>query len=192
MRAFIAFELPQALRSELEALSASLQRALAGVPLSWVPPGNIHLTLKFLGEIQPSQTAALGAALHALASQHTAMDVRLGELGAFPSLQRPHVLWVGLQAPATLHQIAGQLEQAMQSLGFVPETRPFTPHLTLARTRREAAPGQLAGVQAALAAQAVPVLSISLGELVLFESQLKAGGAVYNPLVRISLRTAKG
>ncbi|MCW5873344.1 MAG: RNA 2',3'-cyclic phosphodiesterase [Anaerolineales bacterium] len=192
MRAFIAFELPESLRAELTALSASLQRALAGVPLRWVPPRNMHLTLKFLGELERSQAAAFGAALERIASQHTALDVRLSELGVFPNIQRPRVLWVGLQAPAALDQIASQVEQAAQAQGFAPEPRPFTPHLTLARTRREAAPSQLAGVQAALAAQAVPALRAGLSELVLFESQLKAGSAVYNPLVRISLRTAKG
>lgn len=169
-----------------------MQTALAGVPLRWVPPRNMHLTLKFLGETQPRQVATLADALQAIASQHSPLDVRLAELGIFPNSKQPRVLWVGLHAPAALAEIAQQVEHAAVALGFATEPKPFTPHLTLARTGREAAAAQLADVEAALAAQPVPEVSASLSELGLFESQLKAGGAVYNPLVRSTLRTGKG
>ncbi|HRN49699.1 MAG TPA: RNA 2',3'-cyclic phosphodiesterase [Anaerolineales bacterium] len=192
VRAFIAFELPAALREELAALSASLKSALKGLPLSWVRPANMHLTLKFLGQIQRKQAAAVGEALASIASQHSAITVRLGALGAFPGMQPPRVIWVGLHAPAALAEIASQVEQAAVALGFAAEARPFTPHLTLARARRDAAHAQLAGVAQVLAAHAVPDSTSTLSELALFESQLKAGSAVYNSVVRSSLRAVKG
>lgn len=194
MRAFIAFELPAALREELTALSASLKSALKGVPLSWVRPANMHLTLKFLGQIERKQAAAVGEALASIASQHSAITVCLGALGAFPGMQPPRVIWVGLHAPAALAEIASQVEQAAVALGFAAEARPFTPHLTLARARRDAAPAHLAGVAQVLAQRlpTQPAQQTSLSELALFESQLKAGGAVYNSVVRSSLRVVKG
>lgn len=192
MRAFIAFELPEVLRSALAALSAGLQAGLCGVPLNWVPPRNMHLTLRFLGEIRHSQAAALGEALQAIADHSVQLAVRLSTLGAFPGVQHPRVLWAGLHASAALTTVAAQVEQAAMAAGLPAAERPFMPHLTLARVRRQATPAQLAGVAAALAAQPLPTLNATLGELVLFESQLKAGGAVYNPRVRASLRSTKG
>ncbi len=189
MRAFIAFELPEVVRAELAALSASLQRRLAGAPLSWVPPGNLHLTLKFLGQIETGQAAAIADALRRLSLDYTAMPITLDGLSVFPSPHRLRVVWAGLHAPAQLAQLAAAVEDAMHALGFARETRTFTPHLTLARVRREARPAQLAAVAPALAGQAVPPVTGALEQLVLFESQLKPGGAVYNSLARIQLRT---
>lgn len=192
MRAFIAFELPTALREELAALSASLKSALKGVPLSWVRPGNMHLTLKFLGQIERKHTAGIRDELDSIASQHSAFNVRLSTLGAFPNMQQPRVIWVGLHAPAALAEIASEVEQAAVALGLPAEVKPFTPHLTLARARRDTAPAQLAGVAQVLAVHAVPDTKSTLSELALFESQLKAGSAVYNSVVRSSLRAVKG
>lgn len=189
MRAFIAFELPENVLAALAAVSADLQRSLPTTALRWVPVSNMHLTLKFLGETQPEQASAISASLQRLGDTYSAMPVSLERLGAFPNLRSPRVVWVGLQAPAALAQLAAEVDDAMSALGFGREARPFTPHLTLARVRREAQPRQLAGLQSALAQQAVPAASGVLEQLVLFESQLKPSGAVYNSLARIELRT---
>ncbi len=191
MRAFIAFELPENVLAALAAVSADLQRSLPTTALRWVPVSNMHLTLKFLGETQPEQASAISASLQRLGDTYSAMPVSLERLGAFPNLRSPRVVWVGLQAPAALAQLAAEVDDAMSALGFGREARPFTPHLTLARVRREAQPRQLAGLQSALAQLAVPAASGVLEQLVLFESQLKPSGAVYNSLARIELR-AKG
>ncbi|UYN91024.1 MAG: RNA 2',3'-cyclic phosphodiesterase [Anaerolineales bacterium] len=189
MRAFIAFELPENVLAALAAVSADLQRSLPTTALRWVPVSNMHLTLKFLGETQPEQASAISASLQRLGDTYSAMPVSLEGLGAFPNLRSPRVVWVGLQAPAALAQLAAEVDDAMHALGFGREARAFTPHLTLARVRREAQPRQLAGLQSALAQQAVPAASGVLEQLVLFESQLKPSGAVYNSLARIELRT---
>lgn len=187
MRAFIAFDLPANLRQELGQVSAGLQRSLAGAPLRWVAAGSIHLTLKFLGDVDPGQVAAIGERIQAAASGYAPFEVALTELGAFPSPRRPRVLWAGLRAPAALASLQQALEAQLESLGFEPEARPFTPHLTLARARREADARQLAGVASALAAEPLRPVSAHLQELTLFRSQLDPGGAVYNPLVQIQL-----
>lgn len=188
MRAFIAFELPENVLAALAAVSADLQRSLPTTALRWVPVSNMHLTLKFLGETQPEQASAISASLQRLGDTYVPMPISLERLGAFPNLRSPRVVWVGLQAPAALAQLAAEVDDAMGALGFGREARPFTPHLTLARVRREAQPRKLAGLQSALAQQAVPAASGVLEQLVLFESQLKPSGAVYNSLARIELR----
>lgn len=192
MRAFIAFELPHSIRQELAALSHGLQHILKGGWLRWVPPDNLHLTLKFLGELPATQLPSLTAELQALARSTQPIPFSLGELGAFPNLARPRVLWVGLQAPPALAQLAAALEQRLLAHGFAAEPRPFTPHLTLARLRPWASGAQVASVAPALPAFSLPPRQSTLSELTLFESQLKATGAVYNALVRMPLRAAKG
>ncbi|UYN89265.1 MAG: RNA 2',3'-cyclic phosphodiesterase [Anaerolineales bacterium] len=189
MRAFIAFELPDELRAAVAAISVGLRNSLPDAPLSWVPASNMHLTLKFLGEISPAQVSAIQAVLQSLAESYSPIPISFSGLGAFPNLRRPRVLWAGLQTPAALAQLAAEVEAALQAHGFAREPRAFTPHLTLARVRREAQPAQLAGLQPALAQQGVPAASGLLEQLVLFESQLKPSGAVYNSLVRIQLHT---
>lgn len=188
MRAFIAFELPESVLAALAAVTADLQRSLPTAALRWVPVGNMHLTLKFLGETQPEQISAISASLQRLGDMYAPVPISLEGLGAFPNLRSPRVVWVDLQAPAALAQLAAEVEDAMAVLGFGREARAFTPHLTLARVRREAQPRQLAGLQSALAQQAVPAANGMLEQLVLFESQLKPSGAVYNSLARIELR----
>lgn len=189
MRAFIAFELPESMLAALTAVSAELQRSLPTTALRWVPVSNLHLTLKFLGEVEPSRVAAIAEVLGALSANYAAMPITLDGLGVFPTPRRPRVVWAGLTGPAALAQLAAAVEDGMHALGFDREARAFMPHLTLARVRRDAQPAQLAGLQPALAQQTVPAVSGLLEQLVLFESQLKPSGAVYNSLVRIRLRT---
>jgi 2'-5' RNA ligase len=187
LRVFIALDLPAILRGELQAVSLRLQRSLAGAPLRWVAPESMHLTLQFLGDIDQAQMNEIELRLRGLTTGFTAFNVRLAELGVFPNLRRPRILWAGLQAPASLAELQRAVEAEMVELGFAPEDRPFTPHLTLARAHRDAQPAQLAGLATKLKAEQLAPLAARLDELVVFRSQLNRGGAVYNHLVRIQL-----
>lgn len=187
LRAFIALDLPDALRAELEAVSLRLQRRLVGAPLRWAAAESMHLTLQFLGDVEQQQVSQIELSLRTAAAEFTAFDVHLTELGMFPNLRRPRILWVGLQVPASLAVLQRAIEAHMAELGFAPEDRPFTPHLTLARAHRDAQPAQLASLATVLKAQQLAPLAARLDELVVFRSQLNRGGAVYNPLVRIQL-----
>jgi 2'-5' RNA ligase len=187
LRVFIALDLPAILRGELQAVSLRLQRSLAGAPLRWVAPESMHLTLQFLGDIDQAQMNEIELRLRGLTTGFTAFNVRLAELGVFPNLRRPRILWAGLQAPASLAELQRAVEAEMVELGFAPEDRPFTPHLTLARAHRDAQPAQLASLATELKAEQLAPLAAWLDELVVFRSQLNRGGAVYNPLVRIQL-----
>ncbi|MGH7247403.1 MAG: RNA 2',3'-cyclic phosphodiesterase, partial [Pseudomonadota bacterium] len=135
MRAFIAIDLPEAVRAGLGRKQAEFRAARESRPndhISWARPEGIHLTLKFLGEISEDQTKQVTESLAALGSFEK-FAVEIKGFGFFPDARRPRVFWAGLEAPPALGELAAQVEAAMQTLGFAPETRPFAPHLTLAR-----------------------------------------------------------
>ena len=133
MRTFIALNLPVPQREALrEALLPMQEKQL---PVRWANAEGLHLTLKFLGEIESGQVAPLGAALERVAAQHSPLQLRLGGFGAFPSLRRASVLWVGVEPNPELHALQRELEGALLALGYAREQRPFRAHITVARTR---------------------------------------------------------
>ncbi len=134
LRCFVAFELPEALRETIAAHFAREGRGIAGV--AWTAPGNLHLTLKFLGAVAADLLPAVrGAVAEALADREP-FTLSLHGAGAFPSEHRPRVVWVGAgEGAAEAVSLAASLERALEPLGFAPEPRAFTPHLTVGRVR---------------------------------------------------------
>ena len=184
LRAFIAAELPDEVRTALGRVQADL--AAAGVRARWVRPEGIHLTLKFLGQIPPEAAARAAEGMAAAVAGQTGVDLAMGRLGVFPGPRRPRVVWAGLEGDiAALEGLHRRVERALGARGFPPEGRPFRAHLTLGRFGESGAPGPVA---AALAAAAVPNAgAFAIRELVLFKSDLRPEGAVYTPLARAAL-----
>ncbi len=141
-RLFIAVELPPEAVSALSKLIHGLRASnLQGMSL--VAAKNIHLTLKFLGNVDEAQVPSLTAALDDLASKTTSFTLQLGNVGGFPNLKRARVLLVGLVGQMQrLTTLANLVEDACEPLGFKREDRPFTPHLTVARIRDSASHGE--------------------------------------------------
>jgi RNA 2',3'-cyclic 3'-phosphodiesterase len=136
MRTFIALNLPADVRRAVaSALEPMQQRAL---PVRWVEDDGLHLTLKFLGEIESSSVAPVSDALQQVGAQHAPLELHIAGFGAFPSLRRASVLWVGITSEPRLLALQRAVEDALFSLGYPREQRPFRPHLTAARTRRDA------------------------------------------------------
>ena len=132
LRCFVAVELPEALREAIAAYFAAEGRRVAGV--RWVSPANLHLTLKFLGDVSEERLPALRAAIAAAAAGGSPFTLTLRGAGVFPSPERPRVIWVGAGAGAArLTELALSVEAAVTPLGFAPEGRPFAPHLTVGR-----------------------------------------------------------
>jgi RNA 2',3'-cyclic 3'-phosphodiesterase len=181
MRTFIALNLPASDRHALQqALAPAGQR---GLPVRWTDHDGLHLTLKFLGEIDGAQVAPLGAMLLQVAARHSPLALRLGGFGAFPSLRRAGVLWVGVAADAPLIELQRDLEDALASLGFPREQRAFRPHLTVARTRRGAREpdvNRIAGDFDYASAVAVDTVDLML-------SHPGAGGSRYETLLQAAL-----
>lgn len=180
MRLFIAAEVPEAIRDAIERdVVVRLRGDLAGA--RWTRPEGRHLTLTFLGEVDDARVDAIGDAAAMVAARHAPFEAAFAELGGFPSLGRPRVLWLGLGAGAgPMAALAGDLDRALVPLGIPPEDRPFRAHLTLARIAR---PRALDVPPSA----PVPATPFSVEAAVLFRSQLHPKGARYTPLRRLPL-----
>ncbi|MBN8638079.1 MAG: RNA 2',3'-cyclic phosphodiesterase [Anaerolineae bacterium] len=130
MRLFIALELPDDLKDRLAGLKTPIPAA------NWVKRDGYHLTLSFLGEVEPARVPALTAALSSI--QSPSFSVTLRGAGRFPPKGSARVLWIGTEAQPALRALQKQVEQALVSLGFPPEDRPFSAHITLARLKSDA------------------------------------------------------
>jgi 2'-5' RNA ligase len=132
MRTFIAIELSSELKQHLGDIARQLCRC--DVTAGWVKPENLHLTLKFLGDIDDIQVPRLTAKISQLAQQHGAFTANLKGFGFFPSPQRPRILYVSIQEQIPFKQLVQHLDSLLEPLGFAPEQH-FTPHITLARIK---------------------------------------------------------
>lgn len=183
IRAFIAVELPDALNTALEKASNQLQEELPGSPVRWVPVNNIHLTLKFLGDVSDNNIPVLQTILKTEAASHHIFEVSIGGFGVFPNPFRPRVLWVGVEAPDELMSLQRRIEVETARLGYAPDQRKFNPHLTLGRVSRNASPGQVRKVSDFLKNHKIGFLGAARIETVtLYRSDLSPNGAVYSKI----------
>ena len=161
---------------------------LSNVPIRWVAPETMHLTLQFLGEVPQNQIPAIQEAISTSAAGFSAVPVHIGSIGSFPSFKKPQVLWLGLSSNQTLKKIATQLQAALQPLGFKPE-KEFMPHLTLGRLNRMATREQQNLVSAVLARwQSVDIGEDRMREVILYQSDLTQRGPIYTALFRFPLK----
>jgi 2'-5' RNA ligase len=187
-RLFVALEPPDPVRRRLAALADELRRAAgrAGDEIRWVPPANVHLTLQFLGAVPEERVSNVEAALRDAAREARPLSLAVRGVGGFPNARRPRVVWAGLEGDlAPLAALVAGLGARLAKLGFPPEERPFSPHLTLGRARdRRGAPG-LAGALAGVAQEAPAPWRAA--EVVLFESHLSPRGPRYEAIARIPI-----
>src|SRR6185503_5959 len=135
LRAFIAVELPLEIRQNIQHATSNLRRD-TGSLIRWVAAENMHLTLKFLGDIPSANVEALTQMIHAQADSFNCFDIYLTGIGSFPSPKRPRVIYIGIHAPAALEAFQRQIESAARRLGYTAEERAFAPHLTIGRVRQ--------------------------------------------------------
>ena len=179
MRLFVAVDLPPSLRAGLDRLQRRLREGEPG--WRWVRPASIHLTLRFLGEVDEQRAAASHVAWQAAAATAEPFVVDVGGVGCFPPRGQPRVLWVGIDdADGRLARLAGAVDAGAVEAGFQPERRPFRGHLTLARAARDGRPPR-----PEVDADATAPLPVD--ELVLFRSELLPTGARYTALARFPL-----
>jgi len=181
IRAFIAIELPAELRQQLSQLQAKLKTD--NQPrIRWVNPEGIHLTLKFLGNIQISDVDSITAAMTDASKQITPFYLQSETLGAFPNLKRVQVVWVGLGGEVDkLKQLQQLIEDNLAELGFATEQRQFKPHLTLARLGKEVSPAERQCLGELIAGTSFETGDrIKVDSINLIRSQLTRGGAIYS------------
>lgn len=135
VRAFIAAGIPEELKTEIVRISSSLAGKIAGI--KWTHRDNLHLTLKFLGDVEEAIVPDIQAILDQAVPEHLPIAYQLDGLGVFPNLRRPLILWLGLlRGGGKLSGLAVDLDKKLSGLGFIPEKRKFTPHLTLGRIKK--------------------------------------------------------
>jgi 2'-5' RNA ligase len=188
-RLFIAAELPLEVKAELSGAQERLRRG--GPPVRWVAPAAMHLTLKFLGETDAALLDDLGAAMRGALAGTGPIALRLGAAGAFPSLGRPNVLWVGVGGEvAALARAAARLDEALAGMGIAREQKPFRAHLTLGRVRREATREQQERLGAAVRELPPGTAEWTVDRVVLFRSELRREGPVYSEIADSRLQIA--
>lgn len=179
VRAFIALPLPELVRDHLRGLRERLLPY--HFPLRWLPPENVHLTLKFLGDIPRDVVPALSAAMETAGRDGVPLSLAAKGIGVFPTVKKARVVWAGLKGETeALIRFQAILDKALAETGVPPETRPFRAHLTLARTKGRVEPESLTSAMAELAGiETDPFIA---DELVLFRSKLSPRGATYSRL----------
>jgi 2'-5' RNA ligase len=182
IRAFFAIELGESARRAAAELARWLREVPGGDGVRWVRPEALHVTLRFLGDIDPARAAPLARRARLEVARLGPFALRLGRAELFPTPRRPRVVALGLEPAAPLEALAAAVERAVVAEGFAPEERAFRAHLTLGRVRDRRFPS-VAGAKLAAAEFAVE-------EAVLFRSELQPAGPRYTPLERIPLAGA--
>lgn len=189
IRSFIAVELPAEIKLALVKMQSQLKSG-GGERIKWVDPRIMHLTLKFLGNIDTALTGNIAAALEEACCEVSPFPIELGGLGVFPNARRVQVVWVGLKGEVEkLGRLQKSIDAVLAPLGFTAENRLFAPHLTLARVREEAGPEerQLLGQ---LVAATVPEGggSFKVDAVHLMRSQLTGNGPIYTRINSAALK----
>jgi len=183
LRAFIAIELPTAITEVLVQAERALQtQCRAGV--KWVPAQNMHLTLKFLGDVTLSQMPEVVAAVEHEAMATHPLHLAVATFGAFPNPSQPRVIWAGLAGDIEdLSSLAGRIDVRLRQMGFPLDTRPFAPHLTIGRVRQEVPVVDRRALGYAVAALPVaPGLEFLADSVHVVKSELRPEGAEYTRL----------
>ena len=191
IRTFIAVELDQAQRQALGKIEETLKREPAGRYIRWVAPESIHLTLKFLGGVDARRMSELQAAVAQACQGIPPFQLALSGVGAFPNTRRPRVVWVGLSGDVEVAgRLADQIDASCAELGFPREQRPFSPHLTLGRLKRDASASDQRFVGEMVAqAQVGELGEINARHVSIMKSDLKPTGSVYTRLYQVELGT---
>jgi len=183
LRAFIAIELPKNTLDAIEKQTARMRQTLGTDIIRWVPTQNMHLTLKFLGDIAASHVDFLKQLLTREAGSHPQFNLQLGGLGSFPTSRRPRILWIGIHAPADLTSLQKSIEAGTSRLGYEQEEHAFSPHLTIGRTRQSISQPELQKIRAVLdTIQLGNIGIVRVDSIHLIKSDLQPKGSIYTKL----------
>jgi 2'-5' RNA ligase len=185
MRTFIAVELIADLKKKIEELQNPLRRINADV--SWVKPGNVHATLKFLGEVPEDKIEKVFEGTKTALQGIKVFKLSLKDLGCFPNLKRPRVIWTGVdKGKQELSLMQKKIEDEMGKIGFQKEEREFSPHLTIGRVK---SPKNIERLSELVKNTNFQTEEIEIKEVVVMKSELHPAGAIYTPLKKIALLT---
>ena len=183
MRTFIAVEVPDSAKDRIAQLVNQLKAT--GTDIRWVEPGNIHVTLKFLGNIETGQPEAIREGLSAALDAAVPFDLKLGRIGAFPDMNRPRVFWISIvEGRDELVAMQQRIESELHARGFVREERPFSPHLTIGRVRSPRGLAKLTDLVRDMAFETEP---FTVKRAAVVKSDLKPDGPLYTVIDHVEL-----
>jgi 2'-5' RNA ligase len=189
LRSFIAVEIPSEIQSAIAFSLAPLKNTLPNPLIRWVAPQNVHLTLKFLGDVSPANLERLAELLKVEVASQGMFSMSVGGLGAFPTQRRARVIWIGLDAPPPLAALHRGVDAAAAQLDYPKEERPFSPHLTIGRVAPNASSSDFQRIHTALGTTKVGLLGVvRVQALHIFKSDLQPGGSVYTLLYSLSMK----
>ena len=184
MRTFFAVELSKDVAKELKKVQENLRREIAGV--RWVQPGGIHLTLKFLGEVNPDGIEEIVRKAEEAVKGLGPFTIQIRGGGGFPNAKNPRVIWIGVEdQDGQLRELQTRIEREMEKIGFKREERDYTPHLTLGRLRTGKRKDVIAQALKEIEHSELGIMGVQ--EIILFQSELKPTGAEYTKLRTIPL-----
>ncbi len=184
MRTFIAIDLDRPVRDSLSRLQEELKSC--GADVRWVKAENIHLTLKFLGDISEETAGDIVSILEKSCTGVSAFDIEVSGVGVFPDIKSPRVLWAGISGDAALRELHRKIEDGTASLGFRRENRKFVPHLTLGRFRSSG--GRKIPADKLEKHRGSRFGPVRVGSVILMKSDLGPGGATYTRIAEIPLK----
>ena len=181
-RAFIAVDLPETVRGFLAEIQEALK--LHGMPIKWVRPQNIHLTLKFLGDTNTAKTARILTAMTSAANDCPGVSLTAKDIGVFPDLNRPRVIWAGVNGQLeVLIKVQRILDEHLADLGFPRDRRNFSAHLTLGRVKGKIIADRMkAAIDGLKGVESEP---FEVDRIILFKSELRSTGAIYTPVHQV-------
>lgn len=189
LRAFIAIDLPQPIQESITKETARLQKSLGDKIIRWIPTHNIHLTLKFLGNIPETHVDFLKQILTKTADSNSVFDLQIQSIGSFPSLNLPRVIWLGVQSSRGLISMQKNVEEAVTKLGYEKEARKFSPHLTLGRVKQNIHPSDLQKIRETLTNfQLGKIDPARVDSVHLYQSDLNTEGSIYTKLFSAKLK----
>lgn len=179
IRCFVAIEIPETIQTLLTSAQEELRKYIHGA--SWVKRGNIHLTLKFLGDVAPNQISVIKNVIEQVTDTRSPFSMELGGIGAFPNLSRPRIIWAGVKTGADeVAAIAREIDVGLGRHGYERDKKSFRPHLTLARLKRRVNLKPLVDVFQHY--DTINGARMIVKQIRLVQSNLRRSGAVYTPL----------
>jgi 2'-5' RNA ligase len=190
LRTFIALEIPPEIQNAIASSTTSLRNSLPKPVVRWVAKQNLHVTLKFLGDVSPANLDQLVETLRHESARHAGFSMPVGRLGAFPSSRRARIIWIGLGTSAALDALQRGVEAAAGQLGYAREDRPFSPHLTIGRVGQGISASDNQRIRTVLDATPVDQLgTVDVQAIHIFKSDLQPGEPVYTLLHSLPLRS---
>jgi 2'-5' RNA ligase len=188
IRAFIAVDYPASVKQTLLTHIRQGKKLIDSTWVRWVPESNMHLTLKFLGEVEQKQLDTLTGLLKELGAQYEPFALTVSGQGVFPNPRRPRILWIGAEECPTLTHLAADIDQAAAKISIPPEERGFTPHLTIGRVAKDLPDETLAKLAALYGRLQIKELGrFTVDHITLYQSSLLPEGPKYTPLAVIPL-----